>query len=147
MIDKISGGIPVTPAESTTTTPGGFSKVLNGATKPPSQPAQLDSSKAADASRASTGPGRPVGRSLVVPATKVAVAVRPTTTQVVGQIAESQRQLDRILRMAESGRTFTPAQLLAFQAHAYRASQEVDLAGKVVDKATGAVKQTLQTQV
>ena len=35
--------------------------------------------------------------------------------------------------MAESGRSFSPAELLAVQAHACRASQELDLAGKVVE--------------
>ena len=55
--------------------------------------------------------------------------------------------MDHILELAESGRTFSPTELLALQAHVYRASQELDLAGKVVEKATGGVKQVLQTQV
>ena len=63
------------------------------------------------------------------------------------EVAGAQAKLDQILKMAESGRTFSPAELLAFQAHAYRASQELDLAGKVVEKATSGVKQTLNTQV
>jgi len=55
--------------------------------------------------------------------------------------------MDEVLRLAESGRGFSPAELLALQAHVYRASQQLDLAGKVVEKATGGVKQILQTQV
>ncbi len=67
--------------------------------------------------------------------------------RVVDQVQAAQARLDRVLRLAETGRTFTPAELLAFQAQVYRASQELDLAGKVVEKITSGVKQVLQTQV
>lgn len=62
-------------------------------------------------------------------------------------VSEAQRRMDHILALAESGRSFSATELMAFQAHVYRASQELDLAGKVVEKATGGVKQVLQTQV
>jgi hypothetical protein len=65
----------------------------------------------------------------------------------LGQLQAAQRRLDEVLRLAESGRCFSPAELLALQANVYRASQQLDLAGKVVEKATGGVKQVLQTQV
>lgn len=67
--------------------------------------------------------------------------------QVLDQVASAQKRLDHILEMAQAGKCFTPAELIAMQAHVYRASQELDLAGKVVEKATGGVKQILQTQV
>ncbi|MFY0580188.1 ATP-dependent helicase HrpB [Cystobacter fuscus] len=67
--------------------------------------------------------------------------------RVLDRVGEAQKRLDHILELAESGRAFSAAELLAFQAHVYRASQELDLAGKVVEKATGGVKQILQTQV
>ncbi len=67
--------------------------------------------------------------------------------QVVDQVAKAQVQLDSVLRLAQSGKTFTPAELLALQAQVCRVSQELDLAGKVVEKATSGVKQVLQTQV
>lgn len=67
--------------------------------------------------------------------------------QVLERVGQAQRRLDHILQLAESGRSFSPAELLALQAHVYRASQELDLAGKVVEKATGGLKQVLQTQV
>jgi hypothetical protein len=63
------------------------------------------------------------------------------------RVEQAQHRMDKILELAESGRAFTPAELLALQAHVYRASQELDLAGKVVEKATSGVKQVLQTQV
>ena len=68
-------------------------------------------------------------------------------TQLVDRVSQAQKRLDHILKLAESGRSFTPAELLAFQAHVYKASQELDLAGKVVEKATSGVKQVLQTQI
>ena len=55
--------------------------------------------------------------------------------------------MEQILKVAESGKSFSPAELLSLQTHVYRASQELDLAGKVVEKATGGIKQVLQTQV
>jgi hypothetical protein len=63
------------------------------------------------------------------------------------RVSQAQKRLDHILALAESGRSFTPAELLAFQAHVYAASQQLDLAGKVVEKATGGIKQVLQTQI
>ena len=67
--------------------------------------------------------------------------------RMLDRVDQAQKRLDHILELAESGRAFSTAELLAFQAHVYRASQELDLAGKVVEKATGGVKQVLQTQV
>lgn len=75
------------------------------------------------------------------------VQQKPQAAALLNEVSAAQGKLDQILKMAESGRTFSPAELLAFQAHAYRASQELDLAGKVVEKATSGVKQTLNTQV
>lgn len=67
--------------------------------------------------------------------------------RILDQVTSAQKRLDHILEMAQHGKSFTPAELIAMQAHVYRASQELDLAGKVVEKATGGVKQILQTQV
>jgi len=71
----------------------------------------------------------------------------PSATQVLDQVNQAQHRMEQILQLAESGKSFSPAELLSLQTHVYRASQELDLAGKVVEKATGGVKQVLQTQV
>lgn len=55
--------------------------------------------------------------------------------------------MDQLLALAQSGRSFNAAELISLQTNVYRASQELDLAGKVVEKATGSVKQVLQTQL
>lgn len=65
----------------------------------------------------------------------------------LGHVAEAQARMDRILALAASGRTFSPAELLAMQARMAEASQTVDLAGKVVDRVTSGIRQILQTQV
>jgi hypothetical protein len=90
------------------------------------------------------------GRVEVTPGTRVdsvQSAREQQATQMLDRVSQAQKRLDHILALAESGRTFTAGELLAFQAHVYRASQELDLAGKVVEKATGGVKQVLQTQI
>lgn len=70
-----------------------------------------------------------------------------TAAKVIDQVNQAQNRMEQILKMAESGKSFSPAELLSLQTHVYRASQELDLAGKVVEKATGGVKQVLQTQL
>ena len=75
-----------------------------------------------------------------------AAAQRPAA-RALDQVSSAQTRMDKVLELAQSGKTFTPAELLALQTQMYRASQELDLAGKVVEKATGGVKQVLQTQV
>ncbi len=82
------------------------------------------------------------------PASAVAgVTIASTANKVLGQVNSAQARMDEILKLAESGKMFSAAELLSLQTHVYRASQELDLAGKVVEKATGGVKQVLQTQV
>ncbi|MBZ4419533.1 ATP-dependent helicase HrpB [Myxococcus sp. RHSTA-1-4] len=159
-MDKVGpvGGAGVSPAVE----PGRerFGKVLEEARGPargtglpvategPSRPAPAEAprgvARAEAASRAAPGcaevkPGARVD--------SVQAAREQQAAQVLDRVGQAQKRLDHILKMAESGRTFTPAELLALQAHVYRASQELDLAGKVVEKATGGVKQVLQTQV
>lgn len=68
-------------------------------------------------------------------------------TKLVDQVAAAQKRMDAVLELAQSGKSFSPAELLSLQTQMYRASQELDLAGKVIEKATGGVKQILQTQV
>jgi hypothetical protein len=65
----------------------------------------------------------------------------------LGRVAAAQARMDRILALAASGRTFSPAELLSLQAGVAEASQTVDLAGKVLDRMSGGVRTLLQTQV
>jgi hypothetical protein len=55
------------------------------------------------------------------------------------------RRVDAVVAGAQRG-DVAPEQLLAIQAGVYRYTQEVELASKVVDKATNALKTVLQSQ-
>ena len=61
-------------------------------------------------------------------------------------IAGGDQLMHKALGAMRGGRTLSNGELLALQAGVYRYTEELDLAGKLVDKATGAVKQTLQSQ-
>ena len=68
-------------------------------------------------------------------------------TKVLNSVVSGQGKMDKIIKLATSGRAFNPTELLAIQAGVYKFSQELELTSKVVEKATDGVKQTLQTQV
>ena len=68
-------------------------------------------------------------------------------TKVLSSVVSGQGKMDKIIKLATSGRAFNPTELLAIQAGVYKFSQELELTSKVVEKATDGVKQTLQTQV
>lgn len=55
--------------------------------------------------------------------------------------------LDAAVAAARTGRTFSPAELLALQSQAYRFGQSVEVASKVVEQAAQAVKQAVNAQV
>ena len=155
MIDKVAAALPSTGAAGVTS-PASFKSALQGAGgkgagfKAPTGPSKPG---AGPSSTAKSNPNPKA--SGVEPGTRAAVAgpqqhakVQPSNpAKVLSEVQRAQAKLDNLLKMAESGRTFSPAELLAFQTHAYRASQELDLASKVVEKGTSAVKQTLQTQL
>ncbi len=68
-------------------------------------------------------------------------------TALIDHLAVAQNRMERVLALAESGRHFTPAELLSLQTSMYQSTQELDLAGKVVEKATSGIRQILQTQI
>jgi hypothetical protein len=124
-----------------------FGAALEGASRsrpsaaPQRRPSPSDSAR--EASRPASRPGRV--EALRSPA--VAGAPELKAAEVLDRVTAAQRRMEKVLELAQSGKTFTPAELLAIQAQVYRASQELDLAGKVVEKATSGVKQVLQTQL
>ncbi|REG32257.1 hypothetical protein ATI61_105585 [Archangium gephyra] len=163
-IDKVGaiGGAGATPALE----PSGkarFGEVLEGVKGPAKQPgprvssegtpplASAEKTEAARGKCEAEGVGKATGGTAEVRAggrvDSVQAARSQQAVRVLDRVTEAQKRLDNLLALAESGKSFSPAELLAVQAHVYRASQELELAGKVVEKATGGVKQVLQTQV
>lgn len=133
----------------------GFGKVMKAQTAPkPAEAARTEASptpvKNAPATEAKSVQQASAGKCKVESAARVEGASKSreaAAAKVLDQVSAAQQRMDSILKLAESGKAFSPAELLSLQAHVYRASQELDLAGKVVEKATGGVKQVLQTQV
>jgi alanyl-tRNA synthetase len=114
------------------------------------QPAKVNEQQAAAVqnSNASSAQAKAQGSKAVTGASAASSNAKTAkAAQVVDQVTEAQNRLDRILALAQSGKSFTPAELLALQAQVCSASQQLDLAGKVVEKATGGIKQVLQTQL
>ncbi|MBL8939216.1 MAG: ATP-dependent helicase HrpB [Archangium sp.] len=127
-----------------------FSKVMKGQSQGP-QPQRLETSpiQAQPQTHAHGVEKSAPCKAEAVSKTKVGTAAetKQVAGQMIDQVQQAQSRMDQILQLAESGKSFSPAELLSLQAHVYRASQELDLAGKVVEKATSGVKQVLQTQV
>jgi hypothetical protein len=69
------------------------------------------------------------------PAAQLAAALR--------SLEVSQARLDRVLQAARSGRTFTAGELLALQSDAYRYTQTLDVASKLVEHGVQSVKQAV----
>jgi hypothetical protein len=127
-----------------------FSKVLKGQSHGPSQPQRIENSPIpAQQTQARALEKAAPCKAEAVSTTKVGASgeSKQVAGKMLDQVQAAQSRMDHILQLAESGKAFSPAELLSLQAHVYRASQELDLAGKVVEKATNGVKQVLQTQV
>lgn len=127
-----------------------FSKVLKGQANGPTQAPRPENAPISAQTNQATGVDRAAPcKAEAVAATKAGSVSEPRQVagKMLDQVQAAQSRMDHILQLAESGKAFSPAELLSLQAHVYRASQELDLAGKVVEKATNGVKQVLQTQV
>ncbi len=71
----------------------------------------------------------------------------PALRRAVAHMIADERAVGRGLAKAMSGRPLTNQELLALQAKVIEYSQELDVASRLVERATSAVKQTLSTQV
>jgi hypothetical protein len=93
------------------------------------------------ASRRAAGPLRRESRAGEGP------GVAQEVTDLLAKIRGDERRLDRYVRRALRGADFELPELVAMQQLAYRYTQRVELLSKLVDRLTGAVRQTLQTQL
>lgn len=74
-------------------------------------------------------------------------SLRQVARAAVVDVERARERLDAALAAAQRGRTFTAQELLALQANAYRYSQLVEVASKVVEQGAQTVKQAVNTQV
>jgi hypothetical protein len=68
-------------------------------------------------------------------------------TNMMSSMEKGGGMLDKLINGGLKGAKFSNTELLSLQAGMYKYTQELDLTGKVVDKATSALKDTLKTQV
>lgn len=71
----------------------------------------------------------------------------PAAHRILSRILTDERAMDAGLGRALAGGSFTPAQLLALQVEVIRYSQELEVASRLVEKTTSAVRQVMTTQV
>jgi hypothetical protein len=88
-----------------------------------------------------TGPPR---LPAATPAARDAAA--PVRAMAQGAL-DAEREMDRLLAAAASGRTFSPTELLSLQIKVFRYSQAVEIISRAADRVVGAVKQAMGTQV
>lgn len=62
-------------------------------------------------------------------------------------LEKGQGVMDKLINSGLSGKHISNSELLALQAGMYKYTQELELTGKVVEKATSGLKDTLKTQV
>ncbi len=90
----------------------------------------------------------PPGASLQNAAAPVRNAARPALSELgsglLSRVARGERLVEQVVRRGARGEAFSPEELLVIQAQVYRASQDLELLSKLVEKGTGAVKTVLQ---
>jgi hypothetical protein len=134
---------PISPRPSVPTTP---SHAAPEAAKPaPCKAFSLAAPETAAAPAAPAAPTRPAGP--LSPAAPPAAPAAEAAKRLVARMLDDESAVDRGLAAAMSGKSMSASQLLVLQAQVIQYSQELEVASRVVDKATGAVKQVLQTQV
>ena len=67
--------------------------------------------------------------------------------KMMSDLEKGQGTLDKLITRGLSGKNISNTELLAMQAQMYQYTQELELTGKVVEKATSGLKDTLKTQV
>jgi hypothetical protein len=110
-------------------------------------PCKAFSLAAPDATTAASAPAAGPARAAPLPAGPLSSPATESAKRVLTRMLDDEAKVDRGLHAAMSGRPMSAPELLVLQAQVIQYSQEVEIASRVVDKATGAVKQVLQTQV
>lgn len=68
-------------------------------------------------------------------------------TKMMSDLEKGQGVMDKLINSGLSGKNISNGELLSLQAGMYKYTQELELTGKVVEKATTGLKDTLKTQV
>lgn len=76
--------------------------------------------------------------------------VSKSSSMIMGMMQnmeKGQASLDKLINGGLNGKNFSNSELIGLQAGMYKYTQELELTGKVVEKATSGLKDTLKTQV
>lgn len=73
-------------------------------------------------------------------------ASNSTLRDFAERIARGERTMDAAIRRSQRGQSLSQLELIALQMGVYRYTQELELGSRLVDRATGALKQVLQSQ-
>lgn len=111
--------------------------------------ASLVSRHRAAAPTQALAPSRPVSAPPAAPTVPpVRGASGPSLPELgralLSRVARGERLVENTVRRGARGEAFSPEELLVVQAQVYRASQDLELLSKLVEKGTGAVKTVLQ---
>ena len=71
----------------------------------------------------------------------------PATCFFVSGVLKDEAKIEKMMNRCAKGQTLDQGELLQMQGLIYSYGQKIDLASKVVDKATSGLKQVMQTQV
>ena len=84
------------------------------------------------------------------PASRASPSVPTASTplrQVFVGLEQQRAQLDRAIRQAAGGHSYSPSELVALQARVYVYGESLEVLSHLVDRTVSAVKTTLNTQV
>jgi hypothetical protein len=70
-----------------------------------------------------------------------------TMANMLSEMEKGGSMMDKLIKGGLSGKNISNQELLSMQAGMYKYTQELELTGKVVEKATSGLKDTLKTQV
>jgi hypothetical protein len=88
-----------------------------------------------------------VSQTQVVHAKEKASKAVGLMAKVMEDMEKGQSVMDKLIKAGMSGKEFNSSELLVLQAGMYKYTQELELTGKVVEKATSGLRDTLKTQV
>jgi hypothetical protein len=115
---------------------------------PPAQPVPLDPPSRVQQPSARGRPAATSSSPASPPAAKArAPAEAASVRRLLVDIDRQREQLDRAIRQAAAGKSFSPAELCALQLRLYTYGESLEVLSHLVDRAVSAVKTTLNTQV
>jgi hypothetical protein len=81
------------------------------------------------------------------PASPSTSELGPPLCRVAATIERQRGEIDRAIREAARGRTFSPSEIVLLQAKVFDYAQNLEVLSQVLDKSVGALKTAVNTQL